>query len=225
MNDVEFHKRVLLDNKDWATILFFLSVCVLAMVKTSFENRFNDFTKLILSNKYVKMYKDSSQIMSLFTVLTFIVHLISFTFFVQMFLNSLGYASKYNGITFIQILTGLTVFILAKYLIEKIVAIIFNMEEFIDYFNLIKVNYRTYMAIILLPINLILFFNNNLKKEVFYIIFIIIFIFNIIIYLNSLKKQQNILIRKFIYFILYLCTLEIAPYYFIGYLFYKKMGQ
>ena len=32
---------------------------------------------------------------------------------------------------------------------------------------------------------------------------------------DCIKLYQNLLIRKIFYFILYLCTLEIAPYYFI----------
>ena len=36
-------------------------------------------------------------------------------------------------------------------------------------------------------------------------------------YLNSLKIYQKFIIGKLFYFILYLCTLEIAPYYFVYY--------
>ena len=43
-------------------------------------------------------------------------------------------------------------------------------------------------------------------------------------YLVALKLYQNLLLRKIFYFILYLCTLEIAPYYFI-YNWFKKIRE
>lgn len=224
MMDITFHERLLTASKDWATLLFLFTIILIAILKTNFENRFADFAKLMLSNKYIKTYKDGSQIMSLFTVLLFVIHLISISFFCQIalshFVNSI---SKYDGIVFIQILTVFSVFILSKFLIEKIIATTFNIEEFIDYFNLNKVTYRSYFAVLLLPVNIALFFNNNVKKEVFYVIFFILLFVNTIVYLNALKKQQNLLISKIIYFILYLCTLEIAPYYFIYNAFYKRI--
>jgi hypothetical protein len=223
MIDTTFTDRLVIANKDWATILFLLTIVLVAILKTNFENRFSDFSKLIVSNKYVQTYKDGSQIMSLFTVLLFIIHLISVSFFCLILLSEFGNVSKYDGLVFIQIVTVFTVFILSKFLIEKIVATTFNIEDYVDYLNLNKVNYRTHFALLLLPFNIILFFNDNVRKEVFYaIIFILLFV-NTIVYLNVLKKQQNLLISKIIYFILYLCALEIAPYYFIYRTFYNKL--
>ncbi|WP_256463650.1 DUF4271 domain-containing protein [Flavobacterium sp. HJ-32-4] len=52
-------------------------------------------------------------------------------------------------------------------------------------------------------------------------LFIIIAI-NGITYLSSLKTYQNLIVSHLFYFILYLCALEIAPYYFLYYWFTKS---
>ena len=210
----ELHNR-LIENKDWATILFVLCVGIIAINKTISSVRFNEFIRLAYSDKYTKIYKDSSNLMSGFTVSMFVLQLFSFSFFTLLVLNQFDKAEKTNGIVYIQIFTFLTVFILSKFLIEKIVATAFKIEEFNEQFNLLKVNYRAYFGFILLPVNIILFYNTFDSKLFFWILLVALFVINITTYIVALKLYQNLLMRKIFYFILYLCTLEIAPYYFI----------
>ena len=179
-----FHPRII-ENKDWATALFILSFVLIAMTKSIFENRFNEFSRLIISDKYLKVYKDSSQMMSWFTVFLFVVQLISFSFFIHMILYQFGYVLKTDWLVYTQIFTFLTVYILSKYLIEKIIAIAFDIEEFAEQYNLQKVSYRTYIGIFLLPINCFLFYYDAFPR-VFLLVFIfIVLIINLFTYLVS----------------------------------------
>lgn len=207
----------IVENKDWATILFILGFALIVITKSAFEVRFNDFKNLIVSDKYIKVYKDSSNLLSGFTILLFFVQLISIAFFIQLIMHYLGNASKTDWVLFVQIITFLTVFILSKFLIEKIIATTFDIEEFTEQFNLQKVSYRTYISILILPIDIILYYNNFLSINLIYGIIAIVLTLNIATYFISLKNYQNLLIGKLFYFILYLCALEIAPYYFMYY--------
>lgn len=209
-------------SKDWATILFVVALALIAITKSFFESRFNDFLKLIISDKYIKIYKDSSHLMSGFTIGLFIVQIISLAFFIQLILSHFGYATKTDWIIFIRITTMLGFFILSKFLIEKIIATSFNIEEFIEQFNLQKVSYRTYISLLILPVDIILFYNNNSSKFFFFLFIIIIIVINVLTYLLSIKNYQRLLFGKLFYFILYLCALEIAPYYFMYYWFTKS---
>lgn len=215
------HPRVI-DDKDWATVLFLLALILIAITKSVFENRFNEFLRLIVSDKYIKIYRDSSQLMSWFNVLLFVVQLISFAFFIQLTLSFFGYAEKTDWVLYIRIITLLGVFILSKHLIERIIAATFNIEEFIQQFNLQKVSYRTYVGLLLLPVNLFLYYTNNSSKTVIFSIIAVILAINLFTYLLSLKNYQNLIFSRMFYFILYLCTLEIAPYYFMYYWFTKS---
>ncbi|TRX09220.1 DUF4271 domain-containing protein [Flavobacterium gawalongense] len=214
------HPRIT-ENKDWATLLFVLSFAIIAITKSVFENRFGDFANLIFSNKYTKIYRDSSHLKSGFTVSLFFVQVISFAFFIQLALSHFGYASKTDWILYIQIITFLIFFVLSKYLIEKIIGTAFNIEEFVEQFNLQKVTYRTYIGLFILPINIILFYYDTITRNIPLFIISIILIMNIITYLISIKNYQNLIFGKLFYFILYLCALEIAPYYFMYYWFTK----
>ncbi len=211
----------ILESRDWATVLFVLSFAIIAVTKSVFENRFADFANLIYSNKYIKVYKDSSNLKSTFTVSLFLVQVISLAFFVQITLSYFGYASKTDWLLYIQIVTLLVFFILSKYLIEKIIATSFNIEEFMEQFNLQKVTYRTYIGLFILPFNIILFYYDSFSKNIPLLIIAIILIINALTYFISIKNYQNLIFSKLFYFILYLCALEIAPYYFMYYWFTK----
>ena len=211
---IQLQDRII-ESKDWATILFVICVAIIAINKTMSPIRFNEFFRLAYSDKYTKIYRDSSNLMSGFTISMFVLQLISFSFFILLVLNQFNRAEKTDLIVYIQIFTFLSVFILSKFLIEKIIATAFKIEEFNEQFNLLKVNYRAYFGFILLPINIILFYNSLDSDWFFWTLLITLFMINITAYLIALKLYQNLVLRKIFYFILYLCTLEIAPYYFI----------
>ncbi len=211
--------------KDWVTFLFIFSFALIAITKTAFETRFSEFIRILASDKYIKVYKDPSHLMSGFTILLFIVQLISFSLFIQLVLSHFGYISKLDWITYIRIVTFLGVFILSKFLIEKIVATTFKIEEFTEQLNLQKVSYRTFIALLLLPFTIYLYYNNSSSNLLLYCIIAVILIINLFTYLISLKIYQNLILGKLFYFILYLCALEIAPYYFIYYLITKNLAH
>jgi hypothetical protein len=125
--------------------------------------------------------------------------------------------SKTDWLLFIQIANILFYFILAKYLIEKIIGNSFNIDEFVELFNLQKVTYRAYIGVLILPINAILFYYDNIPKSVPLVIIGVSLYISLYSYFISIKTYQNIIFGKLFYFILYLCALEIAPYYFMYY--------
>ena len=196
----ELHNR-LIESKDWATILFVLCLGIIAINKTISSIRFNEFIRLAFSDKYTKIYKDSSNLLSGFTISMFVLQMVSFTFFIMLILNQFGKAEKTNGIVFIQIFTFITVFILSKFLIEKIVATVFKIEEFNEQFNLLKVNYRAYFGFILLPLNIILFYNSFDSNLFFWILMVALLAINLVTYIIALKLYQNLCInyKKLIY--------------------------
>jgi hypothetical protein len=218
---LELHPRII-ENKDWATLVFLFALGFVVIAKAAFESRFNDFVRLIVSDKYTKIYRESSHLMSGFNVLLVAVNLISLSFFIKLVFYHLGYGERTDWVLFIRIFTMLSVFIFSKFLIEKIIATIFGIEEVIEQFSLQKVTFRTYMGLLLLPMSFILFYSDYITNFIIYSVIIILLTINLLTYFISLKIYQNFILSKFFYFILYLCALEIAPYYFIYYLITKN---
>lgn len=217
----EFQPRIV-SPFDWATLIFVVALGLVVIARTAFESRFNDYIRLLVSDKYTKIYRESSHLWSGFNIVLFVVHLISLSFFIQIVLAHNGWGEKTDWLFFVRIFTGLFVFILSKFLIEKIIAVTFDVEELIDEFNLQKVNFRTYIGLLLFPVSMILFYGDFITNTLISVIIITILVINLLTYLFSLKNHQNIVTGKLFYFILYLCALEITPYYFIYYLITKN---
>lgn len=218
---MQLQERII-ENKDWATLLFLLCFVVIAILKSQFEVQFNEFLKLPFSKKYNSTYKDTSNLYSTFTISLFFIQLISFSFLIQIILSYFEFTTKANWISFIQIFTVLFVGILVKFYIEKIIATIFDIEEYLEVFNLKKATYRTYIGLISLPIIILLYFTNFLIIEVIYALLVLIGVGMVYFYFLSLLNYQKLILGKILYFILYLCTLEIAPYYLVFHWFTKK---
>lgn len=221
MITLQLQERII-ENKDWATALFFICFVVIAVVKGLFETQFNDFLKLPFSKKYTSIYKDTSNLYSVFTISLFFVQVVTFSFLIQVFLSYYDFTSKSNWITYIQIFTTLTVFILIKFYLEKIIATVFKIEEFLEIFNLKKVVYRTYIGLIFLPIVILLYYNDFLSANIITLFLAIIAVTMVYFYFLSILNYQKLILGKIFYFILYLCTLELGPYYFIYHWFTKK---
>ena len=119
MIEAILHPRVL-ESTDWTTFLFVITLVLVAVCKSLFEPRFAEFMRLIFSDKYLKVYRDSSHLWSGFTLLLFAIQMLSFAFFIQLVASQYGYTTKTNGLVFIQIITYLSVFVLGKFLIDKI---------------------------------------------------------------------------------------------------------
>ena len=106
MNMMQLSERILV-NKDWATVLFVLAIAIIALNKSIFSVRFNEFIKLGYSDKYNKVYKDTNNLLNWFTISMFIIQLISFSFFILLLLSFFNYTKTDNYITYIQIVTFL----------------------------------------------------------------------------------------------------------------------
>ena len=211
----------IIPSQDWATAIFVLAVVLIAITRTVFEKRFADFVRLGISDKYVKVYRDPSHITGGFTILLFFVQLISLSLFILLALDKFGYAQKTDWLLFTMIISLLGTFILAKFLIDKIIAASFNIDEIAEQFNLSKVSYRTYIGLALLPVNGILVYN-DLPEIAYFIIISALLTTNLLTYLLALRNYQSIVVEKLFYFILYLCALEIGPYYFMYYWFTRN---
>jgi len=212
--NIDFIPR-LIRSSDWATLLFIFTFILLTINRNVFAVRFHDYIRLIYSDKYLKIYKDTNNLKSWFTISMFIIQLISYSFFIHIVLSYLNYNTLNSFLDFLKIFNFLTFFILGKYLIEKIISNFFDIEEFVEQYNLIKVNFRTYLGLLVLPVSMFLFYSKLQEINIIYLVLLLVLLTNLIMYGVILKNHQKLISKHIFYFILYLCTLEIAPYLII----------
>ena len=182
------------------------------VTRLTFARRFEDFIKLAVSNKYLSTYRDTNNLKSGFTISMFFVQMVSLSLFVHYFISLTGFTALHSFSTYLRILSILMFFVLVKYFLEKIIAVCFNMEDFAEQYNLLKVSYRSFLGLLLFPIVAILFYNTFQYPYFIWAVVGLFVLFNIVLYGLLLKNYQKVFSKFLFYFILYLCTFEIAPY-------------
>lgn len=202
----------LIENKDWIILILVGVFALLAIVKTRFPRRFQEFMLLPITNKYFSVEGKSAEVTHPFSLLLFIVQAVSFSLFICILL-SLGEGSfKNTPVLFLQVFTGYTLIILAKYYIEKLVAHIFDIEKLVQDYLYEKLNYINLLSLIVLIANLIFYFIYLPDSSVINFVIIGFVFLYVIALISSIKKNTTLILRNFLYFILYLCALEFAPY-------------
>lgn len=205
------------ESLDWMTLMLFVSMLVLAMVKYLFGNKFFSFMILPFNNKYIMLNsKKGRQLLNWFHILFTIFQIINFSLFVFLIQKAFGKPSQDGLVLFLVIMGLLVLFQLAKILFQYGKAFVFNTTVLISDLLFNKTSYFNYSSLVMFVGNLILIYILKDSKAVIYITTVLILSINIIGLIKLLKNYQKAIIPYFFYFILYLCTLEIAPLVIIG---------
>ncbi len=199
-------------SNEWFTILLLFSVVLIAVTKLAFTARFDDFLTLISNSRYLKIYSRDQKFIDLFDGLLFLNLIISMTLFAVIAMRQLSDGFENEIDLLFKLAIGLGAIFLIKILVERLLGSLFEIDELIDSYLFQKINYRNYIGLILIPINALLLYTITPSENVVYaVIFILLFI-NVIGIVTTLKSHQKLLFNNILYFILYLCALEISPY-------------
>ena len=202
-----------IENWDWVTLTIVGTLIILAVTRYLYPRRFHEFLRLPLSDKYFKLQGKGYEIKHLFNVLLFGVQLISFSLFAFFFLNFTDPSiSRENSWLFVQIITGIMVFLLTKYFSEKIIGHIFNIEGVINAYLYEKLSYASIISLLVMVGNIVFYFALKPTKTTLMVFTVVLAVLYLISLISSFKRKWRVILRHFSYFILYLCALEIAPY-------------
>ena len=199
----------IIESLDWVTLIMVGCILIIAILKVIYPKRFNDFIRLPVSNNYFLAKGKSEELRHPFSILLFVIQLISISLFVNLFFLEKG---KANVLLFLQILFVVFVFIIVKTSIEKIIGTIFSIEKLIDHYIYEKLSYRNFLSLLLIITNLIFYFSIKPDLNTLLILTGILFLVNMLILSYSYKNYRSLIFSNLFYFLLYICALEISPY-------------
>lgn len=200
-------------SNDLLTIVILLVLLLLVVARSLFQNRFEDFTSLLTSAKYLVIKSKEHKSLFGFNVLMLMVHILSISLFLFVLYRSFFSPEMENSaIVFLQITTGYSFFILLKITVEKIIANVFDVDQAIDHYLFQKHTFRNFISLILFPVTIFLAYANNPKEGMFYTVIGLFLAATVYTFFRTVKKNQGLVSRYWFYFILYLCALEITPY-------------
>ncbi len=209
-------------SNEWYTLLIVICLCLLALAKYAYSTRFNDFLWVLGNSKYLKIYAREQKFIDRFDSLLFSNLVISSSLFIFICYNTLIEPIDFEILLFIKIILGVGAIILIKVLVERLIGSLFDIDVLIDSYIFQKTNYKNYIGLVLLAIDILLVFALQPKPIIIYVVFGLLFLVNLIGFITSFKTHQKLIINNIFYFILYLCALEIAPYVILYKLFIKS---
>lgn len=203
------------DSNSWITLIIVLVFMLLALINVLNKEQFQEFVRIFRSDKYFQESRKSLKPMGLFTQSLYFVQTLIISLFITMGLFGLDWLNDPPIISFIKIFLLYFVVLTGKFLIEKMLGVLFSAEKMIDDYIFFKITYRNFLAMGLLPILLLITYNWT-GDLIFYQVVIGIFAGLNILFLHAYyRKNLKIISSNLYYFILYLCIFEIAPYYIL----------
>ena len=198
--------------QDWFTVIMVVCLALLAITRFAYERRFLNFIGVIGSDKYLKKSgKDKFQ--DPFNLMLFTVQLLSISAFIYLILTRFNFIRDLSAqIIFLRVIVCYGLFIGVKFLIERMIAVLFNGEETLRPYHYNKLVFRNFFGMLLLPVNALFAYNFMPGKNVLIGVTLFFVLLNAFSVVSIIKRYEKVIIDNIFYFILYLCALEIAPY-------------
>lgn len=201
------------ENLDWVTLILVGCLLCYSLAKYLYPKRFQEFTLLPVTNKYFLVLGKGDEIQHPFNILLFIPQVLLVSLFAFLVLKSTQENVLESPLLlFIQLCTGYTVFVLSKFMIEKLIGTIFNFETISNKYLYQKLSYRNLLAVFFFVGNLLFYYILEPSLLALLIFIGIIGVLNGITLFYSYKTNSAVIFKQLLYFILYLCALEISPY-------------
>ena len=195
---------------DVLTLTLLGCLIIVALSKMLYPKRFNQFATLLFNNRYINQYNKDQQIVDTFEGLLFANLIVNLGIIVYLFLQNNQISTAPLNLFIYTAAIGL--FIIVKVVLEKLISNILAIGPIIDKYNFQRISFQNFAGLLLLPINALLIYtvtpNNTMLITALAILFLII-IYGVFLFI---KNNLNTFKKSLFYFILYLCTLEIAPY-------------
>ncbi|MDP5078272.1 MAG: DUF4271 domain-containing protein [Nonlabens sp.] len=201
----------LIISQDWITVTFALCLLLLAFAKVFSRVRIPDILSAYISDRFINITRSNSDGFTLLKVANLMIYGLSLALLVYALIVAKEFKPA-NLNTYLLCLLGVSIFLLLKQYLGKLISTILGFENVMELLDFHRNVYRSMFsyALLLLTIMLFIVFKLN-DKAVLYIVIatvLLLLTYNIVL----IYTYRQLLIRKLFYFILYLCTLEIAPY-------------
>ncbi len=213
MNPIE--KTIL--SLDWITLVLFGALVLLALGKYLNHSKLLNFIILPFNDKYVLFHSKKGQLFDWFQFLLTLFQILNLALFILIVLHVYGVLeNEMEARTYFIVFGALFLFEFLKSILQLFTGFVFNNTKLIGGLIFNKISYLNFSSLVVAIANILLVYILKDSKTIIYGTFFLFIVINGIGILKLLKNHQNALFPYFIYFILYLCTLEIAPLVLIG---------
>jgi hypothetical protein len=202
-------------SNDGYVISSLLSLLIILIVKSINRRRFSDLTRLFTNSNYLRIYLKEHRFLDVFDFILFLNFIINCTTYTYILYGSFINLIEINTNKFAAISIAFIIFLALKLILKLLTGYLFDLHKTISILIFQQVSTINFIGIMLLPINLLLVFGLNFDIRCIIISIVLIATTILIGMLKTIQTNLNFVLSNFLYFILYICTLEIGPYVII----------
>lgn len=196
---------------DWISITLLFCVMILAIAKWFSKFHITDLLSSYFNSRFVKLSRNREEGSSILITGSVIVYTINIALFIYMYYQQeQELPLALNG--YLLCLTLISVFFLTQHFMGKLIATLCDFEELLVLIDHHRNVYRAMFAYALLLANCIVIYlcdmNDTTLLTALIFIGFVLFVYHLIL----IYTYRSLLIPTHLYFILYLCALEITPY-------------
>lgn len=200
-------------NNDWIILIFLFVLGGVVILKNLYKQVFYSQLKLLnnpiwisnLKNNYSTIYN----VYNAFNLLILCIVLSLITLFYVEYFKSLAVDNGFYF--FLKYFFYFGIFFLLKHLLYYFFSLVFDIKPLVLKVVYIKTTYLNFLGLFILLWLPFVFFSSFENLLVFKTACIISLILAFYFFVLVLKNNLKVISKHFFYFILYLCTLEIAP--------------
>jgi hypothetical protein len=197
-------------SNDILTSLILFSILLILILKKIDSEIFFDNLQLHKKKLLGKLYNNDFISFRFVNIVYLFAFLINLSILLTIFSNG-----EFNLKIFQNNFYHIGLFIFLKYLLEKFIGWLFKFNRICNNYLNAKLFYFNTLGILVLFLNILIVFSENFNLELVYASLTIILLYLIISHFTIFFSFKNLIYKNWFYFILYLCTLEIIPYYYI----------
>ncbi|MDN6279617.1 MAG: DUF4271 domain-containing protein [Psychroflexus sp.] len=195
-------------SSDWISFIYLAILILIVSAKYINTNEFYLFFKFDFLRSYFAEKKRFKQQIIWFDLILFII---TTSVMSLSLMQSKVLETDYDLTSFTRIGLFFSILILSKSVLEILVGLMIKKSYLITDYVLFKIASLGYASLLILPLSAVLTYNKSLTNELSFVIFVLFSLVNIVFIGNYLYSQRKHLLQDWYYFILYICSLEIAP--------------
>ena len=200
-----------INTNDWVSLLCLFLFLILAIARSISPYHFKNFMFLIATDKHLKTHKDDGTKRKLHYFLC-AFYFLSLPLLFTKFISSTQLGYKFTPIAFLKVFALYLGFFSLKHILEKSLGLIFKKNTLVNNYLFHKQSYYNYISIAFFPFILISIYYPDIYPLFFYVMIGAYCFFHIFTTITVINNHRNVIFNSSFYFILYICSFEIAPY-------------
>ncbi len=206
--------EIVINNQDWMTYVYLIIFSSLVVVRLLFDRRLYENTTLFFSRKYLAIYfnREKRNSLTLFQTILVIPQILVIALFLTYVGNYLYPETlKLSFDSFFKILIGVSLYFGLRFVLGILISLILNLRKAHNRILYEKTSYFNNIILWILPFLILTSYapyNHEFNLKFTSVLFLILVFMR---YGLLILNNKKLIVSNLFYFILYLCTLEIAP--------------